>query len=112
MPGKTISAYTDDETVKRIEAIAVQEQRKKAQVAGMALKFFAALPDEARAAWVQITSVNPGVMDGIAQKITRILLQAQHDLAQQRVLAEMQTPDLRNRETEDDILAAAVDLTK
>ncbi|MEB3336103.1 MAG: hypothetical protein VKJ46_01480 [Leptolyngbyaceae bacterium] len=112
MPGKTISAYTDAETVKRIEAIAVQEQRKKAQVAGMALQFFAALPDEARAAWLQMTAGNPAEREAIAQEITRVLLQAQSDLAHRRILAEMQTQALGALDTEDEILEVAVSLTR
>lgn len=111
MPGKTISAYTDDETVKRIEAIAVQEQRKKAQVAGMALKFFAALPDEARAAWVQLSSGSPTQVTAIAQDIGRVLLQAQYDLAHQNVLSEMQVEGLGELKTENEILDLAVALT-
>jgi hypothetical protein len=112
MPGKTISAYTDAETLSRIEAIAIQEQRKKAQVAGMALKFFAALPDEARAAWLQITSRNPAQMNAIAQEISRVLLQAQFDLAHQQVLAEIQPLGLGTLDSEDEILDLAVSLTR
>jgi hypothetical protein len=96
MIGKTISAYIDVETAQRIEAIAVLEQRKKAQVAGMALKFFAALPDEARAAWIQLSSGSP----------------SQYDLVHQQVLAEMQVEGLGNLATEDDILDVAVSLTQ
>lgn len=113
MAGKTISAYTDIDTADRIESIAKREDRRKAQIAGMALKLFSVLPDEARTAWRKIeTFGSPADMEHAIADITRILLNAQHEIATQQVAHEINTESLGRIETEDDILAAAVALTE
>ena len=113
MAGKTISAYTDTDTADRIESIAKREDRRKAQIAGIALKLFSILPDEARTAWRKIeTFGSPADIEHAISDITRILLNAQHEIATQQVAHEINTESLEVLETEDDILAAAVALTE
>jgi hypothetical protein len=113
MTGKTISAYTDAETAQRIEGIAKREHRKKAQIAGSALKFFVNLPEEARMAWRQIEALGtPDEIEQIAQDIARTLLNAQYEMANKQVIQEMSTEHLGSLETEDDLLSAAVSLTR
>lgn len=112
MTGKTISAYTDAETAQRIEGIAKREHRKKAQIAGAALKFFVNLPEEARTAWRQIEALgSPEEIERISQDIARTLLHAQYEMAHKQVVQEMTTEHLGCLETEDDLLTTAVSLT-
>ncbi|PZD70194.1 hypothetical protein C1752_17100 [Acaryochloris thomasi RCC1774] len=113
MAGKTISAYTDTDTADRIESIAKREDRRKAQIAGMALKLFSVLPDEARTAWRKIeTFGSPADMEHAIADITRILLNTQHEIATQQVVQEINTESLHALDTEDDLLATAVALTE
>jgi hypothetical protein len=113
MTGKTISAYTDADTANRIEWIATREHRKKAQIAGSAVKLFVNLPEEARTAWRQIEALGtPAEIEQISQDIARALLHAQYAMAHKQVIQEMTTEHLGSLETEDDLLNAAVSLTR
>jgi predicted transcriptional regulator len=113
MMGKTISAYTDADTANRIEWIATREHRKKAQIAGSAVKLFVNLPEEARTAWRQIEALGtPAEIEQISQDIARALLHAQYAMAHKQVIQEMTTEHLGSLETEDDLLNAAVSLTR
>ncbi|MGB7414832.1 MAG: hypothetical protein WA902_11550 [Thermosynechococcaceae cyanobacterium] len=113
MAGKTISAYTDIDTADRIESIAKRDDLRKAQIAGMALKLFSVLPDEARTAWRKIeTFGSPADLEQAIADITRILLNAQSAIATQQVAQEINTESLKALETEDDILASALALTE
>jgi predicted transcriptional regulator len=112
MTGKTISAYTDAETANRIESIAKREHRKKAQIAGSAVKFFVNLPEEARTAWRQIEALGtPAEIERISQEIARTLLHAQYEMAHKQVVQEMTTEHLGALDREDDLLNAAISLT-
>ena len=112
MTGKTISAYTDAETAYRIESIAQREHRKKAQIAGTAVKFFVGLPEEARTAWRHIEALGtPDEIEQISQDIARTLLHAQYAMAHKQVVQELNTETLGTLKTEDEILDAAVSLT-
>jgi predicted transcriptional regulator len=113
MAGKTISAYTDAETAHRIESIALREHRKKAQIAGTALKFFVGLSEEARTAWRQIEALGTAdEIERISQEIARTLLHAQYAITHKQVVQELNTEALGSLETEDDLLDAAVSLTR
>jgi predicted transcriptional regulator len=113
MTGKTISAYTDAETAHRIESIALREHRKKAQIAGTALKFFVGLPEEARTAWRHIEALGtPAEIEQISQEIARTLLHAEYAIARKQVVRELNTEALGSLETEDELLDAAVSLTR
>lgn len=113
MAGKTISAYTDMDTANRIESIAKREDRRKAQIAGTALKFFSILPDEARTAWRQIETFGSAAdLESTIAEITRILIDAQYEIATQQLTQEIQPEPLGSLATEDDILHTAVSLTQ
>ncbi|MBD2364798.1 hypothetical protein H6G36_27130 [Anabaena minutissima FACHB-250] len=113
MAGKTISAYTDAETASRVNHIAKMEHRRPSQIAGMALKFFAYLPPEARAVLWQLEGMGSTAdLEEISREITRILLNAQYKAAQRQIMDHMKYENLDNLETEDDILEAAVNLTR
>jgi hypothetical protein len=112
MAGKTISAYTDTETASRVSYIAKLEHRPTSQIAGMALKFFAYLPAEARAALWQLEGMGSNADFEVSREITRILLHVQYKVAHRQIMDHMQFENLDQLETEDDILEAAVALTR
>lgn len=113
MAGKTISAYTDKETASRVAYIARIEQRKPSQLAAMALKLFVELPQEARAALWQIEALGSRAdFEEVMQEIARTLLHAQYKVAHRQVIEQMKVENLEQLETEDDILSAAIDLTR
>jgi len=113
MAGKTISAYTDAKTASRVDSIAKLEHRPTSQIAGMALKFFVGLPPEARSAWMQIEALaSPDDFEEINREITRTLLHIQHKIVHQQIMDHMNVENLDQLETEDDILSAAVTLTR
>jgi predicted transcriptional regulator len=113
MAGKTISAYTDNATAERIELIAQREQRRKAQIAGTAVKFFVGLSDEARAAWLQIEALGSAVeIEKLKQDIARTILDAQYQMVHRQIMDEIQTAHLGTLNTEDEILETAVNLTR
>ena len=113
MAGKTISAYTDAETASRVAYVAKLEHRTQAQLAGLALKFLVGLPPEARAALWQLSALgNEADWEEIARSITRTLLNAQYKVAHRQVREQMKLDHLESLETEDDILSAAVALTR
>ncbi|MDP5017896.1 MAG: biofilm development regulator YmgB/AriR family protein [Dolichospermum sp.] len=113
MAGKTISAHIDTETANRVTNLATMEQRRTSQIAGMALKFFVGLPPEARAALWQIEALaSPADFEEITREITRTLLHAQYKVANRQIISHLNVDNLEQIETEDDILEAAVALTR
>lgn len=112
MAGKTISAYTDSDTAESVAYLAKTEHRTPAQIASMALKFFVHLPASARTAWCQIDALgDERDRQRLAEEITRTLLNLQYDLAQRQLVAQIDFPPQHSLESEDDFLAAAVQLT-
>jgi hypothetical protein len=113
MAGKTISAYTDAETASRVSHIAKLEHRRPSQIAAMALKFFACLPPEARTVLWQLEGMGTTAdFEEISREITRILLHTQYKVAHRQIMDHMKFENLDQLETEDDILEAAVALTR
>ncbi len=113
MAGRTISAHIDTETASRVTHLAKMEQRRTSQIAGIALKFFVCLTPEARAALWQIEALaSPADFEEITREITRTLLHAQYKVAHRQIMAHMKVDNLDQMETEDDILEAAVALTR
>ncbi len=113
MAGKTISAYTDAQTASRVADLARLEQRPPAQIAGMALKFFVGLPKEARDALRQIEALgSPDDLEETKREIARALLHIQYKVAHRQILKHAEVENLEQMETEDDILSAAVHLTR
>lgn len=113
MAGKTISAYTDSETASRVGAIAKVEQRTPAQIGGMALKLFVFLPKEAREALWQIKTMgNALVWESLMNEVTRTILNVQYKLASGQVVEQMNVEKLGDLDSEEEILATAVNLTR
>ena len=113
MAGKTISAYTDKETADLIDRLAKIEQRTPSQLMAIALKFFVKLPVSAREAWYQIEAIGDEAdKERAVALITQTLIERRYSLMQKKAVQEIAIDSIGELETEDDILDAAVDLTK
>lgn len=113
MAGKTISAYTDEATSVRVSQIARLENRKRAQIVGTALKLYVGLPPEVRAAWQEIEAIGSDTLrEETMRELVRVFVNARYKLARQEVLKHMKYEKLDELETEEDILDAAVELTR
>lgn len=115
MAGKTVSAYADEETARRVEHMARVEQRPVSQIASAALAFYARLPAEAHAALRAIEAHGgPAALDRAARAVARRLLDAQFEVAARGAAAAISDETLAGLgalHAEDDVLAAAVGLT-
>ena len=101
------------ETVSRLDAIAKAERRNRSQVVSMALDLFVELPPSAREAWLKLSNTNSKQqMKVVMDKIARTIIDAQYQTAHAQAIAQMQIEHLEPLETEDDILAAAVNITR
>lgn len=115
MAGKTVSAYADEETARRVEHAARVEQRPVSQIASAALAFYARLPAEAHAALRAIEAQGgSAALDRAARAVARRLLDAQFEAAARGAAAAI--PDealagLGALDTEDAVVTAAVALT-
>jgi hypothetical protein len=79
----------------------------------MALKFFVGLPKEARDALRQIEALgSPDDLEETKREIARALLHIQYKVAHRQILKHAEVENLEQMETEDDILSAAVHLTR
>lgn len=116
MPARTISAYADEETARVVEQIAELEDRSPAQIAAAALRFYARLPSEARAAFRRIEKLGTEAdLDTLTRAITRKTLDAEWEVAHRRFIGDMTNvpvPAADESVNEDDLLAEAVRLTQ
>jgi hypothetical protein len=110
--GKTISMHASEETARRMEYVARVEDRTPSQIAAAALKFYLQLPPEAHAALRQVQALGTDQdVEQISRKMARLLLDAQFEVAERRVVASMTTQELDELQSEDDILTEANALT-
>lgn len=94
MPGQSLSAYVDDETAAAVEEITKATGVKKANFGGRALKFYAALSDDARRALTGIeNSGTPQEKEFVMREVTRVLAIAQFKIAQRKLAGEL-NPEL------------------
>jgi predicted transcriptional regulator len=113
MSGVTVSAHTSQEIVDRIDSIAKAERRNRSQVVGMALDIFVELPPSAREVWLKVsTTGSQAQMNTLMDTIARTIIEAQYQAAHTQVIEQMQIEHLEPLETEDDLLTAAVKITK
>jgi predicted transcriptional regulator len=113
MTGVTVSAHISQEIVARLDTIAKAERRNRSQVVGMALDLFVELPPSVRAAWLKIsTTGSDRQIKTLMDRMARTIVDAQYQIAHDRVIAEMQIEHLEPLTTEDDLLSTAVNLTK
>jgi hypothetical protein len=112
MAGKTVSAYTDDETAQLIDHLARTEGRTSSQIASAALALYVRLPVEAHTALRQIYALgSPEDLAEVTRRMARLVLNTQFEIAQRAVVEAMQVDNPERLETEGDILAEAVRLT-
>lgn len=112
MAGKTISMHASEETARRVEHVSRVEDRSPSQIASSALNFYLHLPPEAHTAlrFIQALGTNEDTAR-VSRKVARLLLDAQFEVAERRVVASMATQGLEALESEDDIIAEANALT-
>jgi len=110
--GKTISMHATEETARLIEHLARVEDRSPSQIASAALSFYLQMPPEAHSAlrYVQGLGTDEDV-ERVNRKIARLLLDAQFEVAEQRMVAAMSTLGLDRLQSEDDLIAEANALT-
>jgi hypothetical protein len=113
MAGKSISAWVDDRTARGVERVAKVEARPPAHVVGAAVKFYLSLPEEALSAIRKIDAF--GTEEEVRwamRKVARALLEAQHQIAAERAAGQARVDDLGPLDSEAEIDAAAVRVTK
>jgi len=112
MPGKTISAYTDEETARLVEHLAKVEQRKPSQIAAAALAFYVRLPVEAHAALRRLEALeSPEQLNLMRREVTRAISNASYDAAMARMSGRIRESYGGRLQSEEDILVEAVRLT-
>jgi hypothetical protein len=93
MPGKTISMHASGETAQLLEYLARVEDRSPSQIAAAALAFYLRLPPEAHAALRHVQAL--GTTDDarqVVRGITRLLLNAQYEIAVGQLGRELGEP--------------------
>jgi len=112
MPGRTLSAYADEETAAKVAEMARLEDRSPAQIAAAALRFYVALPSHGRDAIRAIEAHGgPDALRETAWAASRALIAAQFREALDRAAASIRRPDDPEMD-EDAILEEAVRLTR
>jgi hypothetical protein len=110
MAGRTVSAYTDELTARRIAQLAKAEDRSPAEIAAAALRLYVSLPPHAHQAFRQIEAMeSPAVTDSVQRAMTRALIDGVYEAARQQALGQMSVPP--EGDSEEAILAEAIRLT-
>ena len=113
MPGKTISAYTDEETARRVAELARIEHRKASQIAAAALSFYVRLPPQAHEALRHLAAMGSAEeMNLMLREVTRALNRSAYDASLRALAPRVQETYGDTLPTEEEILAEAVRLTK
>ncbi|MEB3119806.1 MAG: ribbon-helix-helix protein, CopG family [Snowella sp.] len=109
----TISAHVDQATIERIDQLAKLENRSRSQMTGTVIKLGAELSPEAWSVLLQLNSQGSEEdWQAIRQEITRLLLHHRYRLTQRKMAGHLDSQWLDSLKTEDDILLAAVELTR
>jgi len=112
MPGKTVSAYTDEDTARLIEHIATVEHRKPSQVAAAALALYARLPSEAHSTLRSIEALGDAAeYDRMLREVTRAILEVGYHSAVRRMVPRLKEVYGDSLQTEEEIVAEAIRLT-
>jgi predicted transcriptional regulator len=104
--------HASEDTVRRMEHIARVEDRTPSQLASAALNLYLQLNPEAHSALRYVQGL--GTADDLARVnhgIARLLLDAQFEIAEQRVVNSMAGRDFDEIQSEEDIIAEANALT-
>jgi hypothetical protein len=112
MAGKTISMHASEEIARRVEHVSRMEDRSPSQIASAALNFYLQLTPEAHTALRHVQALGTAEdVERVSREMARLLLDAQFEVAERRVVAAMKTQGLGQLESEDDIIAEANALT-
>ena len=112
MPGKTISAYTDEQTARLVGDLARTEKRTPSQIAAEAIAFYVRLPREAHSSLRELEGEgDPAHLALLVRRVTRAIIRAGYDASLERVASEAREIHGDTIESEDAILAEAVRLT-
>jgi hypothetical protein len=112
MAGKTLSAYVSDDLAESVSLEARREERSPGQIAALALRFFMALPRDARASMVALDNLGtPDERRCAFNEVARALNAAEFDMTCRRMAGHDRTlvPDDASEATLD---AAAAELTR
>src|SRR4051794_1159725 len=86
MPGKTISAYTNEETAKLVAELARMENRRPSQIASEAIALYVRLPSQIHASLRHVQgSGSAEAVNLMLREVSRAITNASYDL----VLDEM-----------------------
>jgi hypothetical protein len=110
VPGKTISAYTDEETARLVGDLARVERRTASQVAAEAIALYVRLPREAHAALREIDG-DPSPHAAMIRQVTRAIIKAAYDASLARMAPAVKEIYGDTLQSEEDILAEAIRLT-
>jgi predicted transcriptional regulator len=111
MPGKTISAYTDEETARMVGELAKAERRTPSQIAGEAIALYVRLPREAHASLREIGGDEEPARDLMIRQVARAIIRAAYDASLARMVPPVKEIYGDTLASEDDILSEAVRLT-
>jgi hypothetical protein len=112
MAGKTVSAYVSDDVAESVALEARREERSPGQVAALALRFFVALPRDARASLIALNNLGtPDEQRRAMNEVARTLNAAEFDMTCRR-MADRALELVPNDASENELDAAAMALTK
>jgi hypothetical protein len=110
MPGKTISAYTDEETARLVGELARAERRTPSQIAAEAIALYVRLPREAHASLREIDD-DTAHRTAMIRQVTRAIIRAAYDASLEHIAPAVKEIYGDTLESEEEILAEAVRLT-
>lgn len=112
MPGRTVSAYVPDDIAESVALEARREDRSPGQVAALALRFWIALPRDARASMVALDNLGtPDERRRAFNEVARALNAAEFDMVCRRMAGHAETL-VPGDASDDQLDAAAVELTR
>jgi hypothetical protein len=112
MAGRTVSAYVPDDLAESVALEARREERSPGQIAALALRFFMALPRDARASMIVLDNLGtPDERRQAMNEVARTLNAAEFEMTCRRI-ADRALALVPNDAPEDERDAAAASLTK
>jgi predicted transcriptional regulator len=108
MAARTISLHASGETARMVEHLSRVEDRSPSQIAAAALAFYLRLPPEAHSALRHVQALGEeDDVRGVMRGVTRLLLNAQYDVAVRRMGEALRHQGGPVPETEEEMLEEA-----
>jgi hypothetical protein len=111
MAGHTLSAYTDEQTYRRVLELARLEDRPTAQIVAAALRLYVRLPRRAQDAFRQSEAAGPDAADAAAWAAGRALLHQRYEAIVAKGLQEGGSAPVADGD-EEGVLDAAVKMAR